>query len=108
MPEIIVQNLGGKKIALTKDENLLKQIQEAGLDWMHACGGKGRCTTCKIQVMDGDAEFSEPTPNEIRYFEMSRLAANERLTCQAKIIKGYAEVTVPDSSKLPHVNYTDE
>lgn len=83
---------------------LLRHILGAGTDWMHACGGKGRCTTCKAVVLNGLENFGPLSPAEMRYREKGLLADNERLACQA-CINGNAEVLVPDENKLPHLNY---
>ena len=107
MAEIIVRNLSSKKVVLNCESTILEQLHQSGTDWMHACGGKGRCTTCKFQVVGGDPEFSEPTTSEIQYFEQGRIADDERLACQTKLNKGTAVVSVPESSQLPHLTYTE-
>ncbi len=53
--------------------------EEAGTDQLHACGGKARCTTCRV-------EFSAGEPDRMTVAEKSILAAREahgvRLSCQ--------------------------
>ena len=83
---------------------LLRHFQEHGLDWMHACGGKGRCTTCKVIVTEGLENFSTITPAEQRYVKMGALKSPERLACQVRI-NGDVVVSVPEEYKLPHIDY---
>lgn len=83
---------------------LLLHIHASGTDWMHACGGKGRCTTCKAVVLNGLGNFGPLSAAERRYREKGLLGDNERLACQA-CITGDVEVLVPDENKLPHLNY---
>mgnify|MGYP006157093297 CR=1 FL=1 len=52
MPKLIVQNLFDKEVYVAPGQKVLAALQEAGIDWMHACGGKGRCTTCKVVIID--------------------------------------------------------
>jgi ferredoxin, 2Fe-2S len=108
MARIMIANLFEKTIETTDDTKpLLKQFQENGLDWMHACGGKGRCTTCKVIIKTGGENFSPPTIAEKRYAHEGALKPGERLACQAKIT-GDVCITVPREYQLPHVRYSAE
>jgi ferredoxin len=63
----------GKKLVLA--------IEDAGIDILHRCGGNARCTTCRVEILDG-------TPEEMHELERNRLAIeaeladNVRLSCQ--------------------------
>ncbi|WP_242920979.1 2Fe-2S iron-sulfur cluster-binding protein [Pontibacter liquoris] len=106
MPKLLVQNLGGRQITVEPGQTLLRAIQAQGIDWMHACGGKGRCTTCRIIVKEGLAHFSPLTDSERRYREKGRLKDNERLTCQCTLESGNASGRVPKQTQLPHLKYS--
>lgn len=106
MPQITILNLSELTIQTSDSYRpLLHQIHAAGLDWMHACGGKGRCTTCKCIVVSGMENISPHTAAEQRYLEQGALKNDERLTCQA-IALGDVEIVVPEMSKLPHLTYS--
>ena len=107
MPKIIIKNMDHRVIVTSAaDQPVLKTLQQEYIDWMHACGGKGRCTTCKMIISSGQEYLASPTSHERRFIELGRLATNERLTCQAILKKGVLEITVPATSKLPHVEYS--
>ncbi len=106
MPELIVQNLKGAKIQVERGQTLLKAIQAAGYDWMHACGAKGRCTTCRIVVLNGMEHLGTLTASEQRYRDRQRLKDNERLTCQCILTMGNVTGKVPEQTKLPHLEYS--
>lgn len=107
MPKIVIQNLHNKEIFIrNEDINLLGAIHENNIDWMHACGGKGRCTTCKVQVLEGLENFSEESVAELKYRNMKRLKSDERLSCQCQI-KGDIVVRVAPENKFNHINYSD-
>jgi ferredoxin len=64
-------------------QRLVLAIMDAGVDILHRCGGNARCTTCRVQILDGDAgPMSEA--------EIARLATaenvveNMRLSCQVR------------------------
>ena len=106
MPMLTVQNLSDLKVKVEEGQTLLKAIQAQGADWMHACGGKGRCTTCRIIVTKGLEHFAPLTDSELRYRSNGRLKDNERLTCQCTLADGDASGKVPEQTKLPHMNYS--
>lgn len=86
MSLLTIAGLPGPPIALGPGTTLLAAIHAAGHDWLHACGAKGRCTTCRLQVLAG-AEYLTPlTEPERRYHAAGRLRPTERLTCQARLL----------------------
>lgn len=106
MVKIVIENLGQKELHvndLTKP--LLHHFHQAGVDWMHACGGKGRCTTCKMIVADGMANLTPPSPAEVRYRHQNLINEHERLACQTRAL-GDISVQVSDEYKLPHMTYS--
>jgi ferredoxin, 2Fe-2S len=102
---IVISNWS-EKVLEVKDstKSLLKHFQDFSLDWMHSCGGKGRCTTCKAIILSGSENLSSVTPAESRYRRQRLLAGNERLSCQVRVL-GDIIVAVPEEYKLPHIDY---
>jgi len=63
----------GKKLVLA--------IEDAGVDILHRCGGNARCTTCRVEILEGDpGEMGEVERNRLAM--ESELAPNVRLSCQ--------------------------
>lgn len=107
MIKITITNLeGGTDLFGEASKTILEIIQEHQLDWMHACGAKGRCTTCKVVIEEGEEYLSSPTGFERQFQSSGALAASERLSCQSKTA-GSLKVRVPRESMLPHVKYSD-
>lgn len=78
MPKLTVEGFGTVEVPLGK--RLVLAIQDdAKVDILHACGGNARCTTCRIEFIEG-----EPTTHTAA--EVERLAARAltgvRLACQ--------------------------
>ena len=108
MPVLILQNLHNRAIGVSgEDYSILQRIQTEGIDWMHACGAKGRCTTCKMIVVEGMAHLSELTKAELNYRNAGRLRDNERLTCQTRLLTGEVTARVPEAYQLPHMHYSE-
>lgn len=107
MVKIVIENLGRKELEVNNSsKTVLNHLHEHYLDWMHACGAKGRCTTCKMVVIDGAEHLNEFTKAELKYIDRGELGQNERLACQA-IASGDIIIRVPRAGKLPHINYSD-
>ena len=78
MPKLTVEGYGtvevenGKRLVLAIEQN-------AHVDILHACGGNARCTTCRVEFIDGE-------PPMMTVAERMVLAAkghsNVRLSCQ--------------------------
>ncbi len=107
MPNIIIDNLNELKVSLgAHDKSIIQAIHRKGIDWMHACGTKGRCTTCKMIVLQGLEHLGEDSAAEARFRAMGKLKPNERLACQC-LCTGDIRIRVPEASKFPHMNYSD-
>ncbi len=106
MVKIIIENLGQREVQVTTlNKTALQHFQTNFIDWMHDCGGKGRCTTCKMIIVEGMDQLGNLTGAEKDYRRQGLLNENERLACQACVL-GSVTVRVPDDSKLPHMRYS--
>ena len=92
---------------IAEGENLLDALLQNGIDYMHACGGKGRCTTCKVKIIWSELPLSGYNDVEKKYWQNGRLKADERLCCQMHVW-GSLTLRVPRESQLPHLRYTDQ
>jgi ferredoxin, 2Fe-2S len=108
MPSITIQNLANKTVTLPASvQSIIQAFAEQGIDWMQACGQKGRCTTCKMKVLEGEEQMSAPSENEQRMQKLGRLPEGYRLACQCWVKSGHVLVRVPDVNKLPHMQYSE-
>ena len=106
MPTITIKNLDNKSISYNDtNQTILSVLHENNIDWMHSCGAKGRCTTCKMIVHNGLAEMNTESNFEKQYRSIGQLQPNERLTCQTQATEDLI-ISVPESSKMPHINYS--
>jgi ferredoxin, 2Fe-2S len=106
--QIVIQNMGKKSIEVHDlSKTVLQHLQNHGIDWMHACGAKGRCTTCTFTVVAGTESLAPKTPAELKYQQLGALLPQERLACQAKL-SGSVTIAVPEVYQLPHINYFTE
>ena len=105
MPEVVIANLNSKSIHCADKREKLLDILLQETDWMHACGAKGRCTTCKAKILSGMENLGPRTPSEMQYLKLNKLQDDERLACQVEVL-GDIKVEVPNITKLPHIKYS--
>lgn len=75
---------GIKTFEAEPGSRLVLALEDAGIDILHRCGGKARCTTCRVEILDGDAG---PMTNreQRRLTRMTDVTPETRLSCQVLI-----------------------
>lgn len=71
-------------IELREGETLLEAAIRAQLPLAHVCGGKGRCSTCRVWVLDGLDSCPQRNEREQGLAEQLSLDRNIRLACQLR------------------------
>jgi ferredoxin len=78
MPRLKVDGVGEFEVPAGK-RLVLALTEDVGIDQLHACGGNARCTTCRVEFLEGE-------PNEMTQAEKACLTARAlsdvRLSCQ--------------------------
>lgn len=77
MPKVTVDD---KSIDTTPDRRLVLAIEELGVEIGHRCGGKARCTTCRVEFVSGEPDSM--TKAERAKLKEKGLLDNARLSCQ--------------------------
>lgn len=70
---------------------LVNAIEDAGIDILHRCGGKAKCTTCRVTFNSGEPDSYHP--NEKEKLESSGDMGNFRLSCHI-LCEGEMDVNV--------------
>ena len=78
MPTLKIEGTGTCDVPDGK--RLVKAIEACGVDIGHRCGGKARCTTCRVRFLDGEPE----TMTRAEYDKLTEreLLGQVRLSCQ--------------------------
>ncbi len=80
MPRLEVEGVGA--VDVPENKRLVLAIEEdAGVDILHRCGSFARCTTCRIEYLEGEPE--KMTRAEVEVLESRDLLGQVRLSCQA-------------------------
>lgn len=81
------------KIEAETGSTLLSTLAGANVFLPSACGGKGSCAQCRVQVLEGGGD---PLPTEAVHFSRKQLQEHWRLGCQVKV-KSDLDIKVPAS-----------
>ena len=72
----------GPELTVEHGLTLLEISQVNDVPHTSLCGGKGRCTTCRVAVLDGGDSLPEPSPAEARSLRAVNAPKDVRLACQ--------------------------
>ncbi len=75
----------GKEIELSEGETILQGAVRAGIALSHICGGNGRCSTCRVIILDGLEHCMPRNPKEQAIAELLQFTPEVRLACQASV-----------------------
>jgi len=87
-------NDGAKLLHTPSGKSLLATLADNGVHLSSACGGKGSCGQCKVQVIDGGGDM---LPTEAVHFTRRQIKDNWRLGCQVKV-KSDMDIKVSESA----------
>lgn len=104
MPVIKFNN--AKEAEVEPGISILDAALRHGVNIYHTCGGNCSCSTCRVLIQKGAEHLSPVDEMEAEVLDAFDLKAPHRLGCQALVMKGYVEVTVPERSQEPRPNKT--
>ncbi len=81
------------KVTADSGKALLSTMADNDIFLPSACGGKGSCGQCKVQVLEGGGDI---LPTETVHFSRKQIKDNWRLACQVKVKEDMA-LAVPAS-----------
>ena len=85
----------GRNGLVAEGTYLLDAAKRLGVSLPTECGGRGECDTCAVIVEEGATLLSSLSEAERARLSPERLAAGERLACQAKVERGGEVVLRP-------------
>ena len=85
---------------VARGESFLEVAQGAGLEVQATCGGRGRCRSCRIQVLKGDL----PPPTIMDEVQLGHEEVQERfrLSCQTTVVSDCRVMISPPKAEVGH------
>ena len=110
MPELKINGIG--EFEITQGTRLVNALEDHGGEPLHRCGGHARCTTCRVEFLDGE-------PAKMTAAEKSKLEKQDslgvyRLSCQCtvdqdmhvKVLLPFSESGLDDPGPRPEDHVT--
>ena len=110
MPQLTIEGVG--TVEVEKGTRLVLALEDNGGDPLHRCGGYARCTTCRVEFIDGEPQAM--TTAEKEKLESQGNLGKFRLSCQCtvdhdmhvKVLKPFAESGLDDPGSRPEDHMT--
>ena len=81
---VIVTYTDGEIVELHRGATILDASRQGGIPHASVCGGRGRCSTCRVRILAGLEQLPPPDLNEIRVLQRVGAPPNVRLACQTR------------------------
>jgi len=79
-----LRHASGRVINAPVGRSILEAIRDEGLPHASVCGGRARCTTCRVRIGEGLAHLPPPDRMEAQALGRIEAPANVRLACQCR------------------------
>jgi adenylate cyclase len=77
----------GKSLVGIHGQTLLETLRQHGIPHASVCGGRGRCTTCRVRVGRGLEQCPRPGPLEEKALSRIDASPDIRLACQTRPVR---------------------
>ncbi len=74
----------GRQVFVPAGSTVLEASRAGGIPHLSVCGGRGRCSTCRVRVVHGLDTLPAPTPEELRVLTRVGAPPDVRLACQTR------------------------
>ncbi len=75
----------GETVRVAAGTTLLESSRIGKIPHQSVCGGKGRCTTCRVRILAHDKPLPAPNMHEAKAIERVGLDEGLRLACQLRV-----------------------
>jgi adenylate cyclase len=92
---------GGREVLVPVGFTILEASRFAGIPHASVCGGRGRCSTCRVRVIRGAEHLPAATTEELRVLGRVGAPAHVRLACQVRPPRDVAVVPLVPAGAGP-------
>jgi adenylate cyclase len=75
---------GGRTVDIQPGTSVLEASRDAGIPHASVCGGRGRCSTCRIRLGNGREHVLPASEDEVKVLKRVGLPQTVRLACQLR------------------------
>ena len=78
---------GSRLVSFSPGRSILDVSRENGIPHASVCGGRGRCSTCRVRITQGYDSLPMPSSEEKRVLDRIGSPINVRLACQTRPVE---------------------
>ena len=82
--QVHVRYPGGREVRIAPGTTILEASRANGIAHASVCGGRSRCSTCRVRVNEGLDALPAPSPEERRVLDRIGVPLDVRLACQLR------------------------
>ena len=82
--QVTITYPNGRKVRVSRGTTILEASRIGKIPHQSVCGGKGRCTTCRVRIVSHDSGLPAPNAHEIKAIERVGIDDDMRLACQLR------------------------
>ncbi len=83
-PRVTVTYTGGPKVTVPQGSTLLEISRQTGVPHASVCGGRARCSTCRVRIDEGATNVAPPQFAEVVTLASIGAPEHVRLACQIR------------------------
>ncbi len=80
----ILTHASGRRLTILRGATVLETLRDRGIPHAAVCGGRARCTTCRVLVTQGIDALPEPQGQELAALTRIKASPGTRLACQIR------------------------
>ncbi|MEH6402331.1 MAG: adenylate/guanylate cyclase domain-containing protein [Sneathiella sp.] len=96
----------GKIVSTAPGSTILEASQLGGVPHAAVCGGRGRCSTCRVRITVGADALVPPTDKELAVLKRVGAAEGTRLACQVHPLSNLSVVPLLSAKASPKQSFS--
>jgi ferredoxin, 2Fe-2S len=85
MPKIDFAKKNRSSFIVEEGSKLMQALLAQNVPVASSCHGEGVCSKCRIQIIQGKENLSEPNETEKFLLERNQISAGQRISCQTQV-----------------------
>ena len=84
---VTIQYAGGRDVTVPPGTTILDASRRWGIPYASVCGGRGRCSTCRVRIGRGFDDLPHASDSERKVLHRVGVAPDVRLACQTRPLR---------------------
>lgn len=102
--KITITYTGGQRVSARRGLSVLEISRLNNIPHASVCGGRARCSTCRVRVIEGASDQPPPDANERKVLRRVGAPVNVRLACQFRPMSDLTLTTLLPAATADTVN----